>query len=872
MNNTTLSPLSPETPWPRDYLLNVSGIALALDETSFVRRAALSWISVYPGDLSVQLQHAQALWKERRIQQAQAIVNELCLHDPEYIQAQELRALLAESENGDQTSLYWGELHALNPDSSAFQAAELDDIIPEWSHDLALVRSHLRDGDIESANYGLGDVLGADPQSPLAAVTHLKVMMADAETPDASVRDMAEHYLEKYPSCLVPTLALGSALIKAGQSDKGVSTLHKAASQDVSGMVAVRLWGKDHPYRDLWPENLEAHLDLRVPAAVGASLGWNQLPEGQRLEENGQSQTTESAPDSNQKSPSESAADLKQPDEDMAPETLKSIQDELEKVARKLGKQSVTRSDGRFPMYVIFSTQKGLEEKYGPQTTGIIKEKMDTLCRAVRLKPGWGAITILADDPASMSKFDLKPTLPDDPWALKLALADLDKALGKKGLMIGALLIVGGPDVVPYHHLPNPVEDIDKDVPSDNPYATMDENYFIPEWPVGRLPGGKGNDPGVLLDSLRQIADHHMGNEKPDRTWWQSLLEWIWQLISKRKPNQSFGYVAEAWKKASETVFNPIQEKGDLVTSPPFGKNHEIPVPITRLGYYNLHGVENDAAWYGQKDFTNGSPGPDYPVALRPQDINIYEDAPLFVFTEACYGIHLDGRELKDSIALSYLSKGSYTVVGSTVTSYGSIAAPLIAADLLAEGYWHYIKQGFTSGEALQKAKVKLAKVMHKRQGYLDGEDQKTLISFNLFGDPLASPQNAERTMPKTVWRPKQAPAVVKTVCDRSSVSKDIPSDTMKHVKRVVKQYLPGMEDAEMVISTEVNRCSGEGHSCPTADLGKKVHAKKFPKRQVVTLSKSLDFPHNGETLTHRHYARVTFDESGKVVKLAVSR
>jgi len=88
---------------------------------------------------------------------------------------------------------------------------------------------------------------------------------------------------------------------------------------------------------------------------------------------------------------------------------------------------------------------------------------------------------MLADDPSSMANFGLKPTLSEDPWALKLALVDLDKALAQKGLMIGALLIVGGPDVVPHHKLPNPVADIDTEVPSDNPYGTIDENYFIPE-------------------------------------------------------------------------------------------------------------------------------------------------------------------------------------------------------------------------------------------------------------------------------------------------------------------------------------------------------------------------------------------------------
>lgn len=72
----------------------------------------------------------------------------------------------------------------------------------------------------------------------------------------------------------------------------------------------------------------------------------------------------------------------------------------------------------------------------------------------------------------------------------------LDDALGKRGGRIGALLIVGGDEVVPFHRLPNPTDDLDVEVLSDNPYATRDSNYFIPEWAVGRLPGGCGTDPG----------------------------------------------------------------------------------------------------------------------------------------------------------------------------------------------------------------------------------------------------------------------------------------------------------------------------------------------------------------------------------------
>jgi hypothetical protein len=91
----------------------------------------------------------------------------------------------------------------------------------------------------------------------------------------------------------------------------------------------------------------------------------------------------------------------------------------------------------------------------------------------------WGALLYLADDPDISAALGLKPARHNDPWSLKLAISDLDNALAKRGERIGALIIIGGHEVVPFHHLPNPVEDVDHYVPSDNPYGTRDENYFV---------------------------------------------------------------------------------------------------------------------------------------------------------------------------------------------------------------------------------------------------------------------------------------------------------------------------------------------------------------------------------------------------------
>ena len=855
MTKTHLSLPRQGEPWQRSQLMELLGVAATVKEYSFIRKSALGWLAVYPGDLPIQLIHAQAVSKSLKSGQAVSLLEEICQIDPAYAEAQQARFELA--EDGSREDRMIAELYALAPNQRVFRTQTIKDSIPPWAKSLAEIRAKLKQDDPGAAGEILPALLGSDSGSALAAVTHLELLSQDSDTPDRALRQLAEHYLAKFPDALLPSLILADSLIKGGQSDKGVALIHKAVSRDITGQVARRLWGEDHVYKSLWPSHLRAVLDIRLPAAVSGALGWNQLPAGiPDRSDNGKeyfsfSETVESKDIS-------------------VPERLIEIEDDLQ--FREFGKTS--RSTGKFPMYVVFSTRKGLEKKYGPETAAIIIEEMKKTTYAVRLKPGWGALMLLADDPSSMANYGLKPTLPDDPWALKLALVDLEGVINNKGLMIGAVLIVGGPDVVPYHKLPNPIADSDPEVPSDNPYGTLDENYFIPEWPVGRLPGGAGSDPGLLLDMLRHISEHHMGKDDRRKSLWEIILEWLSNLFAGAiKHNHSFGYVAEAWKSASEDVFKQIQERGDLVTSPPYGKDTEIPVPITRYGYFNLHGVEDSPFWYGQKDLTKGQPGPDYPVALRPQDINAYDDAPLFVFTEACYGVHLKGREIEESIALKYLSRGSHAVIGSTVTAYGSISAPLIAADLLAAHFWKHINQGFTSGIALQKAKIQLAREMNARQGYLDGEDQKTLISFLHFGDPLSSPTTAERRESKSPAEPRHIPAEVKTVFDHPNLTTDIPSATLMHVKQVVKRYLPGMEDAEMVLSTEKKEPNGKDSHLESAQIrGKQVHTEKLGQRHVVTLSKKLEIPQNGGKTVHRHYARVTFDKTGKMVKLAVSR
>ncbi|MBX3002680.1 MAG: hypothetical protein KF828_01910 [Anaerolineales bacterium] len=553
------------------------------------------------------------------------------------------------------------------------------------------------------------------------------------------------------------------------------------------------------------------------------------------------------------------------------PETLI----DLEEVNTATAESLRLRADGRYPAYILLSSKENLVRQYGAAGFASVDASLRAVATATDSLPKWGAYVIYVDDPQCMASFGLSAVSPNDPWAIKNLLADLDEALRQNGEMIGALLIVGGPKIVPFHHLPNPVDDDDKDVPSDNPYASLDENYFVPTWPAGRLPTGTETEPSALLKALNRIEASRETTTAAQNDPLRQLITRLLMLLGLWKPKRnSFGYTAQVWQRASHSVYRTIGEPKRLSLSPPTetGRLPKEASKALQVAYFNLHGVEDGPDWYGQRDPLLTPSGPDYPVALSPSDVVNHGRAPQVVFSEACFGANVFNKTVDSALALKFIDSGSKAVVGSTVTSYGAVSTPLIAADLLGQTFWRLLNEGHPVGEALRRAKIAMAQTMHRRQGYLDGEDQKTLISFVLYGDPLAQ-VNAEASLPKRILRAE--PSDLNTVCDlpeahnfgRQASLDALPEETLATVKAVVKEYLPGMQGSEVSVSHEHTNC--QNHNCPLphAHSGAK-RAILAPSRSLVTLSKKVP----GAGRMHPQYARITMNAQGKVVKLAVSR
>ncbi|HWQ46033.1 MAG TPA: hypothetical protein VN376_04155 [Longilinea sp.] len=847
----------------------------------FMRQACLHWLAIYPGDLEVQYLQAVGIWNEGKPEQASVVLERVCRLDPEYLQAQQALASIAEQSHSTKELFSQAAVYALGGAGDSSK-------VPVWSRVVRHILDQGLKGDPGQSLQAVMSQLADAKDVDLLAVEHMK-LTAQAEDIHVS-HALAQIYHQRWPDSLAFRLYLADAEMQLGDESNAVNLLHYCASFDPAGQVPNRLWGNNFPYKSLWPEELKIYFDIQVPADVSAIMGWNQLsnggahvseagpnaevspvdtPENENAHIHASRIDAPVEPIQNRQPTKTSGPEFPFPVKTAAPsEKLVGVEQELEGVARRVKKPGLGRADSRFPIYVVLSSRQGLQAQYGSHSSQVIIDELNRLVETIRSRKGWGAITLYPDDMESMGRYGLTAVDTADPWKIKLALADLDNALEAHGQMIGCVLIVGGQQVIPFHRLPNPTDDMDESVLSDNPYTTLDGNYFIPNWPVGRLPGEAGTDAGLLLEEIRQINSYHCGSTGKSNLF-QQIKETLalffrdpFAMFRGAEKPFNYGLTAAVWRSSSVAAFQPIGDTRSLQVSPPISSSilEKHKVSASTFGYYNLHGLSDSPEWYGQKDAGDTSSAPDYPVAVSSLDIVKDVTSPSVVFSEACYGGYVVNKAESQSVALRFIAVGVNTLVASTCVSYGSITTPLIGADLLGNSFWTHVQEGFTAGDAFMQAKIDLAREMTRRQGYLDGEDQKTLISFVLFGDPLMGSSNwgskmkgVQRITAQTNIRTSEEGLGDDEQLHRAS------GEMIAQVKSVLEPFLPGLESATIHVNRSSvkfnNRKKADGSPTTVTNLKvsvcKEVHLGKHANSQ---------------------YAHVTLNKEGKVIKMAVSR
>ena len=895
MNTTSKTPIDRNQILKRHSFLPMVLAALDLEEFQFARQACLGWLANFPGDLQISYLYAGALAALGEADLAITHLEKVCRLDPEYV---EPLLLLRELTNGETETENEYQSVLIYLQNLSVPAKPLS----PWLRDLVKARQALKQGNLNSAEGLVLKALAKNPITPLPAILHLQIVWRmDIPTLFSTISSI---YLKKWPECNQIRILSAQAMLQNGDDTTAIENLHWSAAHDTTGKVVSQLLGADHRFKPLWPESLQIFMELPVPASVASKLGWNRLSNGHIPANNkGKGDHSQAAPpqtssvhpstlhngssvEINQQDqptsqpvePSRFQPKKRSPDSDETVKALDEIQAAFDRIAKRIKQPNLGTVDARYPVYVILASKVALTKKYGKNTAQVIDQILQELATNIGNLPNWNSMVFYPDDPVCMAALDLSPNYANDAWKNKLSLTDLDKALAARGEMISALLIIGGNDIIPFHQLPNPTDDTDPYILSDNPYATTDENYFVPQWPVGRIPDEDGNDAGFLLEQIRFLSNEYAYKLKSKAILSGSLVAAILssiasffrQIITRRNTDDNIGYVAEVWQMPSSEVFEVIGNSRRLILSPPndfstlIFKKHVN----NKCAYFNLHGLQESPEWFGQRDLTQQSNDLEYPIALVPSQFSPETPAPEIVFSEACFGAWIQEKQADQSLALKFLATGTRCMVGSTGIAYGSVKKPLIAADLLAQEFWKQLLAGQAAGYALMRAKLNLAREMTSRQGYLDGEDQKTILSFVLFGDPLAIKDNLKQ-MAKPLMRPKLQPNL-KTVSDSHEelvVDQDaIPPDIMLQVKKTVSMYLPGLESAKLIMNPQLANYSlpypsGKGHKS-------RKYKVSDSQRYVIMLNNSIE----QKAVHHPHFARMTFDYKGHMIKLSTSR
>ena len=885
----------------RGKFLTLVQTAMNKRELQFVRQACLIWLASYPGDLLVNYIYAAILAELGDTEMAVGALQKIIAYDPEFTEAM---SLLSQLVNGEAIDIeYHSSLAYLQRNPAPVPP------IAKWFAPFMNARQAYEAEDQSAAEKAVLQALAHNPSLPLPAILHMRIIHKNGNM--TLLDTLAGIYGSRWQDCIQIKLLSALADMQQGEDARGVEKLHWSAAHDVSGQAANRLLGVEHAFKPIWPDDLKVYFDLPIPASIAVELGWNALATpaaaaspAAPLANAGTTPTqlgnTSSLPVTQKISdftnteeidysevPPEAFLLSKSPDfgdekhtkaRDETVASLNEIQAEFDRIAKSLRKSELSTADARFPNYVLMSSKTALTQKYGANTANVIIDAMQDLAIKITALPGWNSVVLVPDDPRIANDLGLTPSQTNEAWNLKLALAELDKKLAEKGEMIGTLLIIGGNDIVPFHQLPNPTDDADTYVPSDNPYATVDDNYFIPQWPVGRIPDEAGSDPVYLIEQLRYLNNEYALKLKAKtiisgtvfESWIFNLRESIFATLQSFRRSEQLGYCAEVWRIPSADVFSVIDRGDRIKSSPPEDTSSVLARQKSNpsFGYFNLHGLKDAPEWFGQSDLARRLDSPEYPVAVVPSLFSAATPAPDIVLSEACYGANILEKTAGQSVALNLLSAGSRSFVGSTCIAYGSVNKPLVGADLLAHSFWTQVQNSMPVGYALMRAKLTLASKMTQAQGYLDGEDQKTILSFVLYGDPLAN-KDSLRSIPKPLLRPAKH-LEIKTISDSHEemvvTPEEMPNEILDNVRKVISEYLPGLDNATVAINPQLTNFSLDPLGAKDRK-SRKVYLEGS-ERYVVTLRKSVEI----KQISHEQYARMTFDHKGEMIKLSLSK
>lgn len=479
------------------------------------------------------------------------------------------------------------------------------------------------------------------------------------------------------------------------------------------------------------------------------------------------------------------------------------------------------------PAHLILAARGALEATYGPATAQTIHEALVALA----LVSGGGLVYV--DDPLSAA------ALATEPLPLTGRSEDWRDWLDAAAPGATSVLLIGGPDLVPFGVAVNPSDDDDGVLATDTPYAGG--GPLTPRRAVGRLPDG--GDAAYLVRLIRATTEAH------DAARRAAAPRWLGH--ARTEGRAAIGYTASVWRHAARVVYTAIDAPQRLRMSPPLDAEAAPPIQANAFSpaYFNLHGLRDTPGWYGHRDPLLAADYPAFPLALAPDQLLPAPRRRLIVFSAACHGAHLDGKSATNSMALRFLDTQAAAFVGSTAVAYGGLSEPLQATDQLALLFWYGLRRGLSVGEALRQAKTGLVEAITARQGYLDAEDRKALLTFVLYGDPSLRPFAAHQWAGLAVGNAGTAVGGVARLAAPPMGAVTLSPATLRRVERDVRARLPDLGPLRIHIAPPAQpKAVGETVPAPTLTLMEDDAARPF-----------------------RHLVKVTLGPDGSIAKLVMA-
>lgn len=849
-------------------------LAIRLGATDYACKLGEQILQTFPFDLRTRTLLAHAYLDQGRVEAACQQCDLILELDPESISALSADGV-AHSAAGQLNAAVraFEQAYELNPGNLAVRESltQLYDQLestatePSPAPAVAVIRWQLRHGDLENA-------LDAVNQYLLTRPGDIYVLLGRAEALwKAGRRDEAERacrqILARHPRCLKPRLILGQLLASDRDREiEGVELLHAALIEDPGCSVARPLFRGRPCVLPFLTDDLDAPIcdDLLTgPPELEAALAT--LPAGS---------VDNAEADSDWRPPEDDPAASGATDRYPSPNGAAPVEAARASTpAADAPSQGSGATAADIACLLAISCRGPLVARYGFDEFQRLERRLQTVARELAFL-GTRFVVAFVDDPGSMAQQGLAPVWSTDPHEIKGAIDALDRAVTHDGRGVDGILIIGGDDIVPFYHLPNPADDDDSAILSDNPYG-MEPNgsVYAPEIPVGRLPDGSGGNLSLLLRQVDTLLDlrHKPPLADTGPKIVKASLAALGAIGIGVTSSLTYGCTASVWEPAAEAVFAALGSASPPRLSPPNTCADFKPhwVAGRRFLYFNLHGSPDSVAWYGESAAgSNGAHAPVLPVALTPDQLPEVDLGAPVVVSQASYGANVVDKSAANSLALRFLNEGAAAFVGSTAAAYGATAPPLRCSDLLGRMFWMNVRQGDAVGLALQRAKRQYVHTVVEKQGYLDGDDQKTLLEFVLYGDPLLSVFQTREDLGEALE--VTATNALALICNRAPAGAGRPGMAPTY-HRIAMQHLVERCPLAARGSVRIHRrsacqdeCDRIGHPGRGGDsAADPIEIITVTARNEITVADSGRVAITG---------RVTLSESGDVLKCVVSR